>query len=56
MSRDEDMIQVKDGIATVVSGKWFPECVDCTRRHGFDIVFTMACFLAGHERLWIADE
>jgi hypothetical protein len=37
-------------------GKYYPECVDCTNHHGFDIVFTMSCFLNGHERLWIADE
>jgi len=35
---------------------WYPECVDCTRDHGFDIVFTMACFLNGHQRLWIDDK
>jgi len=40
----------------VVHGKYYPECVDCTRHHGFDIVFTMSCFLGGHERLWIADK
>jgi len=32
---------------------WFPECVDCTNHYGFDIVFTIACFLNGHQRLWI---
>ena len=37
-------------------GKYYPECVDCTRHHGFDIVFSMSCFLNGHERLWIADK
>jgi hypothetical protein len=32
---------------------YFPECVDCTKHHGFDVVFTISCFLNGHERLWI---
>jgi len=35
---------------------WYPECVNCTRDLGFDIVFTMACFLNGHQRLWIDDK
>jgi len=39
-----------------MSGKWYPECVDCTRDHGFDIVFTIACLLNGHQRLWIDDK
>jgi len=39
-----------------LANDWQPECVDCTRDHGFDIVFTMACFLNGHQRLWIDDK
>jgi hypothetical protein len=35
---------------------YYPECIDCTRHHGFDIVFTMSCFMSGHKRLWIGDE
>ena len=29
------------------------ECVDCSQEHGFDVVFTMACFLNGHQRLML---
>ena len=53
---DEDMIKVVDGIPKIVHGMYYPECVNCTKDHGFDIVFTMSCFLSGHERLWIADK
>ena len=36
----------------------FPECKTCTNEHGFDIVYTMSCFLGDHERLvlWIGEE
>jgi len=36
----------------------FPECSNCTHDNGFDIVYTMACFLAGHQqlRIWIGEE
>jgi len=50
------MRRVFDIPPKVVHGMYYPECVDCTDYHGFDIVFTMACFLNGHERLWIQDE
>jgi len=53
---DEDMIKVVDGIPKVVHGMYYPECVDCTKNIGMDIVFTMRCFMLGHERLWIEDD
>tara|TARA_R110000824_G_scaffold395695_1_gene596568 strand:- start:542 stop:727 length:186 start_codon:yes stop_codon:yes gene_type:complete len=54
-NKDTGGVEMKDQ-PKVVHGKYYPECVDCTRHHGFDIVFTMSCFISGHERLWIADE
>ena len=33
-----------------------PECVECTRAAGFDVVFTMSCWLADHTRLVIEME
>lgn len=32
-----------------------PECVDCTKHYGYDVVFTMACFLNGHKQLILED-
>jgi len=40
----------------VAHGKYYPECIDCTKNMGFDIVFTMSCFFNNHTRLWIADK
>jgi len=39
-----------------MSGKYYPECVCCTQEYGFDMIYTIACFLNGHQRLWIDDE
>ena len=29
------------------------ECLTCTEHHGFDVVFTMPCFLNGHQRMMV---
>lgn len=34
----------------------FEECVECTRKAGMDMPFTIACLLVGHHRLILQEE
>lgn len=32
------------------------ECVECTEHCGYDVAYSMMCFMAGHKRLVIQEE